>query len=344
MNRKQLKRLTAVTMAATMGILLTSCGDTSYSMKLGDITVPTGVYILNKMDTITAAQSHEDYDTATTDPLSLTLEGISFTDWVDREADLRTKEFLYTTQQFDALALTIPEEDLALAQQSIDALWPFYQESYEAVGVAESSLYAMIELDYKNQQLFLYTYGEDGTDPVTEDQLLETWEDDYAYIQVLSFSTLDDTGVALDDVSKELVEAEAEGYLARLEDGEDIVDLINDKMLEDNPDATIDNTADYRQLINRFESTSFEDDVRDEILDSNDYDEGMLVEDANGYYVVVRQEMTEGADYDEQKDYVRYAIKGEEFEAAVREGAEALTPEINQNTVNTFSVNHLMGL
>ena len=126
---------------------------------------------------------------------------------------------------------------------------------------------------YKYNLLFQKYYGEDGTEPITDDDLMEYYQTDFAQFQMISFSTLDpSTYEAMDDAEKEEVKEKAESYLQRAQDGEDMVTLINERAKEyaeerGQEEPEIDETQTYVRTIKKDTSSYYvSDDVRDAIF------------------------------------------------------------------------------
>lgn len=347
--KQTLKKGLTGLLAAVLCLSVTACGDTSYSMKLGDITVPTGVYVLSKIDAVSEATTHEDFDSELEKPLENVIEEQPISAWIDREAEELTKEFLYVEEKFAEAGMELSEDDLAAAKNTVDSLWSFYQENYEKIGIAQSSYLARIQNSYKSRALFLAQYGKGGTEAVAEADLKAELKNNYAEVQLLSFSTNEEDGTAMTEANKQTVKKEAQSYLDRVEKGEDIVALINEKKeaeaTEDAP-ANIDETADYKETIHNGTATAtVSEALSKEIFEKAKAGTPALLSDESAYYVVLRHPSdTSKENFEEMYDTLVFDVKGEAYKDVISAAAKELKPELNANVVKTFSAKKLMGL
>lgn len=337
----KLKKLITAALLAGLCLNLTACGDTSYIMKNDDMTVPTGVYVIYKIEAINAGMEHEDYNSEATSLDEITLDGYSYEYWVEMETIQDTMEFMWTVLEFEEQGLVLSDADEASIAYSTEYMWTYYGDYYSGMGVAESSYEAMIRMSYQYEMLFLAKYGADGTDPVEASEIEALWESDYTYAQVLAVAKDPDT---LDDNNTE--EQEAEDYYDRVLAGESIVDLINEQYLAADETFVADADEDYLELLHTDTASSYmADDVKSDIFTEMADNDVMMLEDDNYFYVVVRNNTSaDDEEYADLEDDILYVMKGTEFEEEVAELAVVLEVEINSNTVSTFSTSSLLGL
>lgn len=354
--KKAWKKAAALALAAALCLSQTACGDTSYIMKANSITVPAGVYILNEIDAISKAYSHEDFDSELKNVMDNKIEDKSLEVWVQEQAKQSTLEYLAVEQQFAEAKLELTEDELSAATYSSDNMWQFYQENYQKVGIAQSSYTARIENSYKSNALFMKEYGKGGAKEISEADLKKDLKENYAQVDVLTFSTQDEEGTAMTDADKKTVETEAKAYLERAKKGEEMATLIAEKKKAD-ADKTADDTEDAK------EDTATEETSVPEVIHNGDASQSgtvsaslstlifekakegtpTLLSDDSAYYVVLRDAVvTTDADFEEMRETLAFNIKGDEYKDTLAETAKALTPEINDNTVKTFSVSKLM--
>lgn len=337
-------------LAAALCLSMTACGDTSYAVKSGNITIPTGVYILSKIDAVSQAASHEDFDKEKENVLENVIEDQKIELWVDEKATERLKEFLYIEQKFAESGLTLSEEDKAAAKHTSESIWPFYKENYEKIGIAESSYTARIENSYKSSALFLQQYGKGGAEEIPEADLKAELKNNYATVQMISFGTKESDGTAMTDANKQVVENEAKSYLERAKKGEDIVTLINAKKeadaTEESP-ANIDETADYKETVHNGDASSsgvVSAELSKQVFEKAEIGTPALLSDDSGYYVVLRTASdTSDENFKAMNDQLRFDLKGDAYTDAVTAAAKEIDMELNPNVVSTFSAKKLLG-
>lgn len=346
----RMKKWVAGCLTAMMCISLTSCADTSWAAKYEDTTIPAGVYIMNQMTALNEARSHEDYDSELEDIWDNKIEDQSMEDWINDRAKELTEEYVQVRKQFGESGLTLSEEDLDAIDYSVESVWSSASDQYEDVGVSESSYEAMLIKTYEQQALFDAKYGEGGTDEVGDEDLMAYYKENYAQVQILSFSTYDsEAGAAMDDTAKAEVKKTADEYLERAKAGESMVTLINDKKVQDAKDAgqeepEIDESADYMQTIQKSTSSySVSDTLRDAIFADAKVGEPILLSDDNAYYLVLRHDVEEDAEgFEDAKSSLLYAMKSEEFNDSIAEQAEELEITWNDDALKKFKPEKLV--
>lgn len=136
--KKTLKRGIALLIALLMLLSAASCsGDTTWSLKLDDETLPIGVYIYYMSQAyINASYLVEDY----TQPiLDQTVEDQPAADYVKEQALNACKNLFAVEKKFNEMGLSLTAEELAAAQATTESYWSSYQTMYESIGVAKSS-------------------------------------------------------------------------------------------------------------------------------------------------------------------------------------------------------------
>ncbi len=351
-NMNFAKKITAFLLTAMLCISLTSCGDDGVAAEFDGQEIPAGVYILQQVMALNEAQQSENYDSSLEDIWDNTIEDKSLEEWVNEKALEYLKNYVAVEQWFDEEGLTLSEEDLESIDYTVESTWPNYEDSYNDIGIAESSYELYQTNQYKYNLLFQKYYGEDGTEPITDDDLMEYYQTDFAQFQMISFSTLDpSTYEAMDDAEKEEVKEKAESYLQRAQDGEDMVTLINERAKEyaeerGQEEPEIDETQTYVRTIKKDTSSYYvSDDVRDAIFSQAEIGEPILLSDDNGYYVIKRQEVSPTEDdFEELKESLLYDLKGEDFQDIVTQRGKEVSVSLHDDSIKDYKATKLSKL
>lgn len=335
-----MKRLTAV---ALSGILLASfagCSgaDTTWIAKYGDTKLPAGVYIATMMDVYSEAKYRVPDQKG--DLLSQQIDEVSADEWIRNETMNRVKEHIAVDQQFAEMGLSFTEEQQKQIDDAFTYQWSMLQKVYELNGVGETSLKLNLENNAKVNVLFQAIYGKDGTKAVSDEELLDKIEADYAKTQYILLSKVDNTGTALPEDKLATVKELAEGYLARAQKGERILDLIleEEKRVAENPDdvhSHEDETI-HDALVSKANS-SFPTEFVDAIF-QQEMNTPFLVETDEYYFVATRlsvrdQEMLEGL-----RNTALVSLKSEEFQQDLENQANNLeNVTFNEGAVKRYT-------
>lgn len=341
-------------MAAFLCLTMVGCTDTSYAATdaQGE-KLPAGLYILYQISALNEAQQHEDFDISATDIWEITLDDKDLETWINDRATELLREHVEIDRMFEEMNLSFSETDEETIDYTLNQSWTYYAETYEDLGIAKSSYQTLLENSQKYNLLFSAYYGEDGTDPVTDESLMAHFESDYAQIRSIAFSTatLDSEGNAMTDEQKAEVEQTANAYLARALEGEDMVTLINDRRLEvaqesgaETPEISQDET--YLTTIQKDESNSYSgisDELTNQIFSSAEIGVPVVLSDEQGYYLVMRYPVDEDPDsFAQMRNTLLYDLKGEAFETMISEQAKNLQITLNTSALKKFKAKNLL--
>lgn len=253
---KIFKKIAALLLAVMIMVSTTACGnaDETWSYKLGENELSTGIYIYAVLSYYSQAQSlasqDEKYDSSKS---FLNIKVQDETDespmkaknWIVKKANEMCEAMLVVEAKCQEYGIEISEETLASLQESAESDWvngPYY-EYYQSMGYSatpyqsilepygisyedfEYATYITSELQY---ELFLKLYGEGGEMEVTKDELttyfLENYTD-YKYISVPLTNTVTDatsgeeTATAMTETEIANIDKELQSYVTGLNDG-----------------------------------------------------------------------------------------------------------------------------
>ena len=335
-----MKRLLAAVLCAGMVASFAGCGgvDTTWIAKYGDTKLPAGVYIATMMNVYTEAQTKVEDPKG--DLLSQQIDGVSADEWIRNETMNRVRQYIAVDQKFAEMGLSLTEEE----QQQLDATftyqWSMLKNIYELNGVGETSLRLTLENSVKTNDLFYAIYGEGGTQAVTDEELLDKIEEDYAKTRYIILSKVDNTGTALPEDKLAEVKELAESYLTRAQQGERIIDLIleEEKRVAENPDEVHSHEDEtVHDALVRKTGSSFPQEFVDAIFEQ-ELNQPFLVESEDYYFVATRLSVRDEATLDSLRDVAFINLKGEEFQKDLEDRAANLEGvTFNEGAVNRYT-------
>ena len=349
MNQHSLSHLTAVLLACAIGVGFTSCGSGTRVIATvnGEEEIPAGLYVISQMQSVTEAQQSEDFDSSLTDIHENVIEEQDFDAWVLARSKEMVQEYAAIEAMFQEQGLTFSEDDEASVEYYVENMWPYYEEAYTEFGVSKDSYVKYVTNQYKYSDLFEARYGEGGSDAVSREEVTEQLEKDYAVVQVLSFSTVDsETGEAMSDSDTKAVYQEAQSYLQRAQNGEEMADLCFElaKAAAEDPASVEKDSADYLTTIkNGSAGAVVSSDLSGQIFESAEVGTPVLLSDDNGYYVVLRYPATEiETNYDTYKSDCLMTLKEEEFDQFVDDYAATMDISFNESAIKGLKLSKIL--
>ena len=335
-----MKRLTAIALCGALVASLAGCSgaDTTWIAKYGDTKLPAGVYIATMMDVYSEAKYRVPDQKG--DLLSQQIDEVNADEWICNETMNRVKEHIAIDQLFDEMGLSFTEEQQKQIDDSFTYQWGMLQKIYELNGVGETSLKLNLENNAKVNVLFQAIYGKDGTKAVSDEELLDKIEQDYAKTQYILLSKVDNTGTALPEDKLATVKELAESYLARAQAGEKILDLIleEEKRTAENPDdvhSHEDETI-HDALVSK-ENSNFPKEFVEAIF-QKELNEPFLVETEEYLFVATRLSVRDEKMLESLRNTALLSLKSEEFQKDLEDRANSLeNVTINEGAVNRYT-------
>lgn len=338
--KKILKRGIALLIALLMMLSATSCSkDTSWTVKLGENTVPVGAYIYFMSQVYSDAYYLvEDY----TQPiLEQEIDGQKASDYIKERALGACKNLLAVEKKFDDLGLSLTSEELKAAQTSTESSWSNYQIMYEAIGVSKESFHRTTSLySSKARKVFNAIFGPEGSDPVPNSDVEEFFLKNYESFQYFSKAlTVTDktTGVSTDLPEKEILEIkdQFEGYVKLVKDGRTAEDASAafkaDEKLEYDPLQGVVTIATE-------EAGSLPKEIIS-ALKSIKVGEAAAVNTSGYYYFVYKLDINKNVDSlktESTREAVLSYMKGEDYSKLMDDFSEALEFTVNDASISEY--------
>jgi len=278
-QQKMKTKIPAIIMAAIMILSLAACADTRHALTVNGQEIRAGEFIYMQ---ITAAnevsanylEAHPDVNIFESgfNLFEQEWDGRSFSTRINDRAIELLREVAATALLFEELGLSLTAENLQDARRYTESFWDSsdglqnfnigntWGEFYESVGIGKESHTAIMLSGMKEQELFFAIYGEEGSEPVSEEEITAFAVNNFTRFRMINMSLEN-----LSEDSIPVVEEMAEDFARRFEAGTPYMTLITE----------YNNFLDYNFL-------GFEDDYW-----FDDYEE-LLVEDQNQYDIIER--------------------------------------------------------
>lgn len=346
--KKKITTIITASALALSALTFTGCSQSvSRAMTINGEDIPAGLYILfsghayaDGMQKISEEQPDLDTSAEGFDYYAQTVDGISFADYVKREALNYCKRYVAVEKLFDSLGIEFDEAERDTINDYYQAQWDYDLSSwsdsasfsylngaktlgdyYESIGVSKSSFREYTYNNYRASEIFTHYYGEGGTEEVPKADINGWIEDNYALTRYFAVSLLDSEGNQIEDEA-ELKKLEdlaneykdnlngggsfAEVYAAHqkytaAKDGEESTEGTES---EESTEEEIREDHEYNSLISKTSTTPSEEFV--EALFAQAKNTTVVFKADTSYYVVQKLDIleTEGADGEHETDYV----------------------------------------
>ncbi len=378
MNKLLRKALVFLTIFAVV-FSMTGCGDTSWIVKVDDVTVNSGMYIYYQGVGYTSAV----YTLAADDStyyyyylfgyslLDETVDDTTVREYMNEYAVDMCKQYVVVSKLFDELGLELTETELENINTQVANTWEQNSETYEAAGISEDTIEKVAIATIKEEDVFNAYYEVGGLNGTTEDDIKDYLEENYARIKYITFEFSESSDDAVDeDYKAEMLEV-ANSYLERAEAGESMDDLIAeyDEILaaaeaeesenEDAEEETEDDTEDVE--VEETESDEEEDPYANESIVSIEGDspsekfinyvftvcnvgEYAVIQDDTCFYLVERLDILERDDlYEANRDSYLEALFDDAYTTLINEKLATYDVEVNEKSVKRYTQERALG-
>lgn len=215
-----LKKIAAAAVSIALASTMVGCtptigGGTSTAMSIAGYDVPAGLFIYYSMqgynDAAQILSEQNGTEPEVKDVKNATIDSVDTTDWIQNKAADYCVDFITVIKEFDSIGGELSQEDIESAESM--AAYRFAQDSrYDKNGISLETFESMAEMSYKEQAIFKYYYGFDGTEGCTEEELKDYFDDNFARVKYVSISLKDSEGNELGEDEQRKLRSMAESY------------------------------------------------------------------------------------------------------------------------------------
>ena len=225
--------LSAACIAVSAGCSATIGEGTRTAMSVDGYDIPAGIFVYYSVQAYDEAVSllteqNESGETPTVkDVKGAKIDEIDSADWIQNKATEECVTYAAIQKKFDEVGASLSPED----QDEIDSMAEYYS-AYDARnelnGVSTESIRKIAEASFKQKEIFEYYYGIGGEKGVTDEEMKNYFDENYARVKYISVSLVDSEGNPLDEDAQRERRKLAESYAAQINKKSGTLD----KMLE----------------------------------------------------------------------------------------------------------------
>ena len=156
------------------------------------------------------------------------IEGKDAAEWINSKVLESAKSYVAVEKKFNELGLTLSDSDKNKINTQLENMWSYYQSIYEPNGAGKQSVKKVLQNSYKSNLIFKKYYDEKGLEEVSKADLMKEFTENYALVKYIQMPMKDAKGNKLKTEGKAELKKKAEAYVARLNKGEKIDDLIKE--------------------------------------------------------------------------------------------------------------------
>ena len=343
-------RIAAVLLAGAAAVSFASCGaDTTWVARNGEDVMPAGVYIVGEIDSYYDAEErfaelNPDMEVSTdaSDRAKVVLggdiDGKTGAQYISDRAMERVKNYFAVEKICRERGIALTEADESMMSRNNDSVWSYTSAFYERNGVSRESLEKMSQ-NYMKQNLLLENlYGEGGERAISDADYEAHYRSTRTRVRYIPFSLLNtETGEALSEEDAQKVRDEANAYLGRAKDAEEMAKLLIEHETAVNGEAPEDTAPGAYDMLLTEDSTSPSQEFVDEMRAAAE-GEAHLIENGNTIYVAMRVDPMSGSDVIESlKSTMLREIAEDEFDAWLIEQGNALSITFNDAALKRYT-------
>ena len=224
LQMKMIKKTAAVIAAVSLSLSLSSCGtDVSWAAKIGDdTTVPIGMYIyaqaadyrsLVQNGTLSSSQKLSEQT------LTVSDSDKSATEQIDKDGVKTVKSHVGALIKAKELNVELTDEEISSAESEAETTYETDKEVYEKNGIAKTSVVEYIKSTALKSKLFTAIYGDDGTNPVSDNELKKYIDENFATICYIQQYYYNEDGSSMTDEQKAKTKKQYETIKSQAEKG-----------------------------------------------------------------------------------------------------------------------------
>lgn len=315
--------------ALAVGFGTTGCSNTTWAMKSGNVSIPTGVYIYYLLNNVSqvyqqaeaaSSSSATTSSSASADPWSQKIDNETASTWAISNAISSCKALVIIEQQCDARKIVLSATDEASAKSQADQTYSSYESMFQQNGISQISVERVQEDTSLSQKLFDSYYGSKGDKAVPESTIDAYYIANYVHVKQIFVNKNDSstntalTGAKLIAATKKANEAYAAAKADKANFETYVKKYNEDSGMTQNPDGYIFSkaTASSQGYDQKFVDLAFSLKVGDV---------GMAESDM-GYFIEYKVPVDPKAStFSGQSENVLSELKGNEFRTMITDDA-----------------------
>lgn len=233
---KKMKKIGAAVTALSMAATLASCSaptigaGTADALTVDNYEIPAGVFIFYTLSAYLEASDiiAEGSETGTTPTVEEVedshIDNLTAKEWIQNKATDYCSEFVAVEREFEKINGELTSEDNETVESQLEQIEQI--AIYTSNGISDESAKAIFENECKRNHVFDYYYGFEGEKGMSEDELKDYFDENFARVKYITLSYLDAEGNELSESDKKEVRDLAEDYAERINDIDDTMEKL----------------------------------------------------------------------------------------------------------------------
>lgn len=185
-------KICAFLCALAVGVSLTGCADTTWALKDGSVTIPTGVYtyyLLSNASTVASQNSTS--SGSDSDIWSTKIDGTTADTWAMNQALESTKELAVVEKLSAQRKITLASGNKTDAANTASSNYSSNSTLFSKNGISQTSLERVMDDMYLEQSLFNSYYGPSGDKAVPESQVSDYYSKNFVHVRQIFVAKID---------------------------------------------------------------------------------------------------------------------------------------------------------
>ena len=336
---KLAKRITTFVLALGLTLSMTSCSSTTWAVKSGDDTIPTGLYLSYLFYTFN--NLYNNYYNMGNDvsnffnekPNNSTME-----QYIMDAARDSAKESIAVTQWLRELGLEIPQEELDSANQTAEDSYEPNADYLTQIGLTKDDIIAYYKDNAAFRTLFNHFFGEGGEKGISLQQLKDDFYENNYRVEIFYVPLKTSTGGSLSEEEQQAIKDRLNGYAKEINEQGATFASIREKEATLTPSvaSTTEDSAGYLS-----KDDVSEDDLVSSTIASLAEGEATAFDFSSYYYVLAQKMPIKSAETDKHvEDYqfsLRYAIAQDEYETMITDRINKTNYSLNNTVLKKYS-------
>ena len=347
----KLKKLAAFLLAAV--IALGGCAnklpDTAATYNGGEVS--GGMFVFQQLNAANVAYGLLPNPYMQIDELlAQPIEGVTAEQWINNYAVDLVK--LNTAISIEAARLGIELDPALIVEidKQANETWQLEGEAMERMGVTVDDIKQIAKNNLLSNEVFMAYFGENGTDPVSDEEIKKYFVENYRRSLMAVVSLVDPTtGMPLDEESEAAAKAAFADYKSKIANGAQIIDIIALEQQRLNElsgvtDANVELSEAETEVILGKEGSDYPAGLRDMLFDPNAKMNTPLFYEDEQFLIVfdIRDVLRNEADLEGAKTALLSIYKAKDFEDRLLAAADAANFTVIPNLEKEFSVKSLL--
>ncbi len=224
--------LTAFSVAATMA----SCsaptigGGSATAVTIDGYDIPAGIFIFYSLSAYLEAsdiiaEGNKTNATPTMEEVEDShIDNLTAKEWIQNRATEYCSEYVAVEREFEKINGELTPEDYETVESQVAQMNQI--NIYTKNGISDESASAIFENERKRTHVFEYYYGFEGENGMSEEELKDYFDENFARVKYVTMSYLDSEGNELSEADKKEVRELAEEYADRINEEKDTMEKL----------------------------------------------------------------------------------------------------------------------